>query len=125
MYQSTDSICIVLFELSYMYIKCSTLILILLLNCCFTICECIYVLFLQNHFVPKLVNLLFKCVLSWFVNSQNRLDLQREWLLMKSKHNEVSQIKMRLAFLRLLKRYQEEKHVILFRFLDGGSESDF
>lgn len=63
--------------------------------------------------------------LSWFVNSQSRLDLQREWLLIKSKHNEVSQIQMRLAFLRLLKRYQEEKHVILFRFLDGGSEADF
>lgn len=63
LYKSTNSICIVLFELSDIYIKCSTLILILLLNCCFTICESIYVLFLQNHSLPKLVNLLFEHVL--------------------------------------------------------------
>ena len=32
---------------------------------------------------------------------------------------------MKLAFLRLLQRQLEKRHILKFRFLDGGCESDF
>lgn len=106
MYKSTNSICIVLFELSeiYIYIKCSTLILILLLNCCFTICESIYVLFLQNHFLPRLVNLLFKHALPIMFSEFTKQTCFIERVAAHKIYKEVLQIQTRLAFLRLSKR---------------------